>query len=67
MQFDGRLRLCQPVDESGGTQAKVSALVGAVRGARVLTISDVDNFSQNGGIAQMSSRTARSASGPRFQ
>ena len=38
---------------SGVTTAQVAAIVAGLRGAPVLTISDVDDFAQLGGIAQM--------------
>ena len=38
---------------SGVTPAQVAAILAAVRGAPVLTISDVDDFARHGGIAQM--------------
>jgi hypothetical protein len=53
VQLDGKLRSCHLLYASGVTLAQVSVIVAAVKGAPVLTISDVDNFAQQGGIAQM--------------
>jgi YfiR/HmsC-like len=47
------LRSCHLLYVSGVTLAQVEAIVAAVRGAPVLTISDVDDFARQGGIAQM--------------
>jgi hypothetical protein len=51
--LDGQLRSCHLLYVSGVTPAQLSAIVAALQGAPVLTISDVGNFAQHGGIAQM--------------
>jgi hypothetical protein len=53
VQLDGKLRSCHLLYVSGVNPAQVTAVVVAVRGAPVLTISDIDDFAQLGGIAQM--------------
>jgi hypothetical protein len=53
VQLDGKLRSCHLLYVSGVTPAQVTAIVVAVRGVPVLTISDIDDFAQLGGIAQM--------------
>jgi uncharacterized protein DUF4154 len=53
VQLDGKLRSCNLLYVSGVTLAQVEAIVVAVRGAPVLTISDVDDFARQGGIAQV--------------
>jgi hypothetical protein len=53
VKLDGKLRSCHLLYVTGVTPAQVAAIVAAVRGAPVLTISDVDDFAQEGGIAQM--------------
>jgi hypothetical protein len=53
VQLDGKLRSCHLLYVSGITPAQVTAIVAAVRGAPVLTISDVDDFVRHGGIAQV--------------
>jgi uncharacterized protein DUF4154 len=53
VQLAGKLRSCHLLYVSGVTPAQVTAIVAAVRGAPVLTISDIDDFAQLGGIAQM--------------
>jgi hypothetical protein len=53
VQLDGKLRSCHLLYVSGVTPAQITAIVAAVRGAPVLTISDVDDFVRQGGIAQM--------------
>ena len=53
VQLDGDLRSCHLLYVSGVTPAQASVIVAAVKHAPVLTISDVDNFAQRGGIAQM--------------
>jgi hypothetical protein len=53
VRLEGKLRSCHLLYVSGVTSAQVAAIVAAVRGAPVLTISDVDDFARNGGIAQM--------------
>jgi hypothetical protein len=53
VKLDGKLRSCQLLYVSGVTSAQVAAIVASVRGAPVLTISDVDDFAEQGGIAQM--------------
>ena len=51
--IDGQLRSCHLLYVSGVTPAQLSAIVATLQDAPVLTISDVDNFAQQGGIAQM--------------
>jgi hypothetical protein len=51
--LDGQLRSCHLLYVSGVTPAQLSAIVAALQNAPVLTISDVDNFARQGGIAQM--------------
>jgi hypothetical protein len=53
VQLDGKLRSCHLLYVSGVTPAQVTAVVTALRGVPVLTISDVDDFVRQGGIAQM--------------
>jgi YfiR/HmsC-like len=53
VQLDGKLRSCHLLYLSGITLAQVSVIVAAVKGAPVLTISDVDDFARQGGVAQM--------------
>jgi hypothetical protein len=53
VQFDGNLRSCHLLYVSGVTPTQIAGIVAAVKGAPVLTISDVDSFAQQGGIAQM--------------
>jgi hypothetical protein len=53
MRIDGQLRSCHLLYLSGVTLAQVAAILEAVRGAPVLTVSDVDDFARRGGIAQM--------------
>jgi YfiR/HmsC-like len=53
VESGGKLRSCQLLYMSGLTPSQVAATVAAVKGAPVLTISDADNFVQQGGIAQM--------------
>jgi hypothetical protein len=53
VQLAGKLRSCHLLYVSGVTPAQVTAIVMAVRGAPVLTISDIDDFAELGGIAQM--------------
>jgi hypothetical protein len=51
--LDGPLRTCHLLYVSGVTPAQVSAIVTIVKGAPVLTISDIDDFAPLGGIAHM--------------
>jgi hypothetical protein len=51
--LDGPLRSCHLLYVSGVTAAQVSALVLVVKGAPVLTISDIDDFTPLGGIAHV--------------
>lgn len=51
--LNGPLRSCHLLYVSGVTPAQLSAIVAALQDAPVLTISDVDNFAEHGGIAQM--------------
>ena len=53
MRIDGQLRSCHLLYLSGVTLAQLAAVLEAVRGAPVLTVSDVDDFARRGGIAQM--------------
>jgi hypothetical protein len=53
VQVEGKLRSCHLLYVSGVSPAQLAAIVAAVRGAPVLTISDIDDFSKLGGIAQM--------------
>ena len=53
VQFDGNLRSCHLLYVSGVTPTQIAGIVAAVKGAPVLTISDVDSFAEQGGIAQM--------------
>jgi hypothetical protein len=53
VQLAGSLRSCHLLYVSGVTAAQVTAMVAALKGAPVLTISDLDGFAQGGGIAQM--------------
>ena len=53
VQLAGKLRSCHLLYVSGVTPAQVTAIVAAVQGAPVLTISDIDDFADQGGIAQM--------------
>jgi hypothetical protein len=53
VEAGGKLRSCQILYMSGLTTSQLAATVTAVRGAPVLTISDAENFVQQGGIAQM--------------
>jgi hypothetical protein len=53
VQAEGKLRSCHLLYVSGVSPAQLAAIVAAVRGAPVLTISDIDDFSKLGGIAQM--------------
>jgi hypothetical protein len=53
VQLNGELRSCHLLYVSGITLAQVRAVVAALRGAPVLTISDLDDFVRQGGIAQM--------------
>ena len=50
---DGPLRSCHLLYVSGVTAAQVSAVVLVVKGAPVLTISDIDDFTPLGGIAHV--------------
>jgi hypothetical protein len=51
--LDGPLRACHLLYVSGVTAAQVSALVVMVKGAPVLTISDIEDFTPLGGIAHV--------------
>jgi hypothetical protein len=48
----GPLRSCQVLYVSGALAAKAGPLLGPLRDAPVLTISDIDGFNESGGIAQ---------------
>jgi len=50
---DGPLRSCHLLYVSGVTAAQASAVVLVVKGAPVLTISDIDDFTPLGGIAHV--------------
>lgn len=51
--LNGPLRTCHLLYVSGVTAAQVSAIVAIVKGAPVLTISDIDDFAPLGGIAHV--------------
>jgi hypothetical protein len=53
VEVDGKLRSCNLLYVSGVTPVQVAAIVAAVQGAPVLTISDLDDFSRSGGIVHM--------------
>jgi hypothetical protein len=53
VEAGGKLRSCQLLFMTGLTPSQLAAAVTAVRGAPVLTISDAENFVQQGGIAQI--------------
>jgi hypothetical protein len=53
VQFGAGLRSCHLLYMSGVSRAQVTAVVVALRGVPVLTISDSDDFARGGGIAQM--------------
>jgi hypothetical protein len=53
VQPDGPLRSCHLLYVSGASAAQTTAIIAAVRGSAVLTISDLDNFTQLGGIAHI--------------
>jgi hypothetical protein len=53
VQLAGPLRACHLLYVSGVTPAQIAVVVTAVRGAPVLTISDIDDFPGLGGIAQV--------------
>jgi hypothetical protein len=53
IDLDGPLRSCHLLYVSGPARAHVAAILTAVHGLAVLTISDADDFAQQGGIAQM--------------
>ena len=53
VQPEGPLRSCHLLYVSGVTPAQVIAVLAAVRGAPVLTISDMDDFDRIGGIAHL--------------
>ena len=53
VQLGVGLRSCHLLYMSGVTKTQITAIVAAVRGAPVLTISDIDDFALGGGIAQM--------------
>jgi hypothetical protein len=53
MEIDGSLRSCHLLYLSGITSKQVSLIVTAVKDAPVMTISDLENFAELGGIAQM--------------
>ena len=53
VQLAGKLRSCHLLYVTGVSTAQIAAIVAAVRGAPVLTISDGDDFVRQGGIAQM--------------
>jgi YfiR/HmsC-like len=50
---EGPLRSCHLLYVSGVSATQVAAVLAAVRGAPVLTISDIDDFDQIGGIAHL--------------
>jgi hypothetical protein len=51
--LEGPLRTCHLLYVSGVTAAQASAIVTVVKGAPVLTISDIDDFAPLGGIAHV--------------
>ena len=53
VRADGKLQSCQLLYVAGVTPAQLAAILATVRGAPVLTISDIDDFARQGGIAQM--------------
>jgi hypothetical protein len=53
VQLDGKLRSCHLLYVSGVTAARTTAIVVALGNAPVLTISDLDDFTQLGGIVQL--------------
>jgi hypothetical protein len=53
VQLAGSLRGCHLLYMSGVTPAQVAVVVTAIRGAPVLTISDIDDFPRLGGIAHV--------------
>jgi YfiR/HmsC-like len=53
VQLAGKLRSCHLLYISGVTPAQLAATMAALEGAPVLTISDIDDFSKMGGVAQM--------------
>lgn len=53
VQLGVGLRSCHLLYMSGVTKTQITAIVAAVRGVPVLTISDTDDFARGGGIAQM--------------
>jgi hypothetical protein len=53
VQLDGELRSCHLLYVSGRTGARTSAVVAALGDAPVLTISELDGFTQLGGIVQL--------------
>jgi YfiR/HmsC-like len=53
VRLGGALRACHLLFVSGLDDAQVGAVVAAVRGAAVLTISDIDDFARIGGIAHV--------------
>ena len=53
VRVGGPLRTCHLLFVSGLNEAQIVAVVAAVRGASVLTISDLDDFARLGGIAHV--------------
>jgi uncharacterized protein DUF4154 len=53
VRVGGPLRSCHLLFVSGLNSAQVGTVVTAVRGAAVLTISDIDDFARSGGIAHV--------------
>ncbi|MEO8259838.1 MAG: YfiR family protein [Acidobacteriota bacterium] len=53
VQLEGKLRSCHLLYISGTTAARVTSAIAAVGNAPVLTISDLDNFTQIGGMVQL--------------
>ncbi len=51
--IDGPLRTCHLLYVSNVTPAQLTAILAALRGAPVLTISDADHFARLGGIAHI--------------
>jgi uncharacterized protein DUF4154 len=53
VQLGSAMRGCHLLFVSGLTEAQVGTVLTAIRGASVLTISDVDDFARMGGIAHV--------------
>lgn len=53
VRLDGPLKSCQLLYISRASSAQLAAVLAAVRGAPVLTISDIDDFATLGGVARL--------------